>query len=177
VALLIFLGRFQSLTCREEVTVPKVVFLIGAGGSGKSTALSKSEWSHLPVVNSDTFIENHPDWVGNGGTLEAFQLHNWASAQMELEWEKRLKEGKSFALDGTGKTRSTLLNRIQAAKAAGFETILFWVYVPLETCLQRNTLRVRRVPEEVIREAWVKVKANFGSYREAADRVKVLINI
>jgi predicted kinase len=157
--------------------MPQVVFMVGAGGSGKSTALAKSEWKDLPVVNSDAFIESHPDWVGNGGTLEAFQLHNWASAQMELEWEKRLQAGESFVLDGTGKTRSTLLNRIQAAKAAGFKVVVFWVYAPLHVCLQRNASRTRKVPEEVIREAWTKVRANFGSYREAADEVKVLINI
>jgi len=157
--------------------MPSIVFMIGAGGSGKSTALARSKWSHLPVVNSDHFIEAHPDWVGNGGTLEAKDLYAWASAQMELEWERRLKEGNSFVLDGTGKTRENTLNRIEAAKAAGFQIIIFWVYAPLEVCLQRNSLRKRRVPEQVIRDAWVKVKANFGSYREAADQVKVLVNI
>jgi len=157
--------------------MPKVVFMIGAGGSGKSTALSKSEWANLPIVNSDHFIESHPDWVGNGGTLEPHQLYEWASAQMELEWERRLKERQDFVLDGTGKTRDTMLSRIKAAKAAGFEVIVFWVYAPLELCLQRNALRTRKVPNEVIKEAWTKVKTNFGSYRAVADQVKVLINV
>lgn len=157
--------------------MPEVVFMIGAGGSGKSTALSKSKWSHLPVVNSDSYIESHPDWVGNGGHLEPHQLYAWASAQMEVEWEERLKSGQSFVLDGTGKTKSSLLARIQAAKAAGFKVTVFWVYAPLHVCLQRNALRKRKVPEEVIWEAWKKVKANFGSYREAADEVKVLVNV
>jgi len=155
----------------------KVIFMIGAGGSGKSTALAHSEWAHLPVVNSDHFIESHPDWVGNGGHLEPHQLYEWASAQMEAEWEKRLKARQDFVLDGTGKTRDTMLSRIQAAKAAGFEVVIFWVYAPLEICLKRNATRPRRVPDEVIKDAWKKVKSNFGSYRRIADQVKVLVNI
>ena len=157
--------------------MPQVVFMIGAGGSGKSTALAKSQWAHLPVVNSDTFIENHPDWVGNGGKLEPKDLYQWASEQMEIEWQKRLQAGESFVLDGTGKTLTTMLSRIQAAKAAGFEVIVFWVYAPLETCLKRNATRPRRVPDEVIRDAWKKVKSNFGFYRRAADQVKILVNV
>ena len=157
--------------------MPTVIFMIGAGGSGKSTALSKSQWAGLPVVNSDTFIENHPDWVGNGGTLEAKDLHAWASELMEAEWKRRLEAGEDFVLDGTGKTRSNMLSRIQAAKAAGFKVVVFWVYAPLETCLQRNASRARRVPEEVIRDAWVKVRNNFGYYRRIADQVKVLVNV
>jgi len=157
--------------------MPTVVFMIGAGGSGKSTALAKSEWAHLPVVNSDTFIENHPDWVGNGGTLQPHQLYEWASKCMEAEWERRLAEHEDFVLDGTGKTLTTMLSRIQAAKAVGFKVVIFWVYAPLETCLKRNASRPRRVPENVIREAWEKVRANFGAYRRVADKVKVLINI
>jgi predicted kinase len=157
--------------------MPQVVFMIGAGGSGKSTALAKSRWAHLPVVNSDAFIETHPDWVGNGGHLEAKDLYEWASKCMEAEWEKRLQAGEDFVLDGTGKTRDTMLSRIQAAKAAGFEVIVFWVYAPLELCLQRNSLRPRKVPNEAIQDAWIKVRRNFGSYRAVADRVKVLINV
>jgi predicted kinase len=53
--------------------MPTVVFMIGAGGSGKSTALAKSEWANLPVVNSDAFIEVHPIWVDNGDKLEPKQ--------------------------------------------------------------------------------------------------------
>ena len=157
--------------------MPTVVFMIGAGGSGKSTALAKSEWADLPVVNSDYYIESHPDWVGNGGKLEPKDLYQWASEQMELEWARRLKAGESFVLDGTGKTRDAMLSRIAAAKAAGFKVVIFWVYAPLELCLKRNASRPRRVPENVIREAWEKVRANFGAYRRVADKVKVLINI
>lgn len=154
----------------------QIVFMIGAGGSGKSYSLSKSEYHHLPVVNSDSFIETSPEWVGNGGNKEAFELHAWASDLMETDWANRLSGDESFILDGTGKTRANVEARMEAARAHGFSVTIFWVYAPLQTCLARNAKRERVVPEEVIRDAWVKVRANFPAYRAAADRVKVTIN-
>lgn len=154
----------------------QIVFMIGAGGSGKSYSLSKSEYHHLPVVNSDSFIETSPEWVGNGGNKEAFELHEWASNLMETDWNNRLLEDESFILDGTGKTRANVEARMEAARAHGFSVTIFWVYAGLETCLARNAKRERVVPEEVIRDAWVKVRANFPAYRAAADHVKVTIN-
>jgi predicted kinase len=154
----------------------QVVFMIGAGGSGKSYSLSKSEFSNLPVVNSDNHIEASPEWVGNGGRKEAYELHAWASDLMETDWNTRLEGNESFILDGTGKTRANVEARMEAARAAGFSVTVFWVYAPLETCLARNAQRERVVPEEVIRDAWVKVRANFPAYRASADQVKVTIN-
>jgi predicted kinase len=154
----------------------QVVFMIGAGGSGKSYSLSKSEFNNLPVVNSDSFIESSPEWVGNGGNKEAFELHSWASDLMEADWANRLSGDESFILDGTGKTRKNVEARMAAARAHGFSVTIFWVYAPLETCLARNAKRDRVVPAEVIQDAWVKVKANFPAYRAAADHVKVTIN-
>lgn len=154
----------------------QIVFMIGAGGSGKSYSLSKSEFSSLPVVNSDHFIETSPEWVGNGGDKEAYELHAWASDLMEADWNSRLSGNESFILDGTGKTRANVEARMAAARDSGFSVTVFWVYAPLETCLARNAQRERVVPSEVIQDAWVKVKANFPAYRSLADRVKVTIN-
>lgn len=154
----------------------QIVFMIGAGGSGKSYSLSRSQYANLPVVNSDHYIETSPEWVGNGGRKEAHELHPWASELMETDWNTRLGGDKSFILDGTGKTRANVEARMTAARAAGFSVTVFWVYAPLETCLTRNAQRDRVIPVEVIQEAWVKVKANFPVYRDLADKVTVTIN-
>jgi predicted kinase len=158
------------------MTNPTVVFMIGAGGSGKSYSLQHSPYAGLSVVNSDSHIEASPEWVGNGGNKEAYELHSWASEKMETDWNNSLASGQSFVLDGTGKTRENVEARMAAARAAGFTVTVFWVYAPLEVCLERNASRPRQVPEEVITEAWTKVRANFPAYRTAADQVKVMIN-
>lgn len=150
--------------------------MIGAGGSGKSYSLAKSEFSNLSVVNSDNFIETSPEWVGNGGNKEAHELHEWASELMEAQWAEMLTSESSFVLDGTGKTRANVENRMAQARTNGFEVVVFWVYAELETCLARNEMRPRKVPCEVIQNAWVKVKANFPHYRRQADKVKISIN-
>jgi predicted kinase len=95
---------------------------------------------------------------------------------METDWNNSLASGESFVLDGTGKTRANVEARMAAARAAGFTVTVFWVYAPLEVCLERNAGRPRQVPEEVITEAWTLVRANFPAYRAAADEVKVMIN-
>lgn len=154
----------------------KVVFMIGAGGSGKSYSLAQSQYAQLAVVNSDNFIEASPEWVGNGGNKEAHELHHWASDLMEVQWAEMLAGESSFVLDGTGKTRANVEARMAQARANGFQVVIFWVYAPLEVCLHRNTLRARQVPAEVIVEAWTKVKSNFPHYRKAADEVTVAIN-
>ena len=159
-----------------DFTAKQVIFMIGAGGSGKSYSLRNSKYADLKVVNSDHFIENSPEWVGNGGSREAFELHEWASELMETQWSEMLQGDESFVLDGTGKTRANVEKRMEAARAAGFTVTIFWVYAQLETCLARNAKRDRVVPEHVIVDAWYKVKANFPHYRAAADVVEVAIN-
>ena len=154
----------------------QVIFMIGAGGSGKSYSLAQSEFSGLQVVNSDSFIEASLEWVGNGGTKEAHELHEWASELIEAQWDEMLTGDTNFVLDGTGKTRANVEKRMAEARANGFEVVVFWVYAELETCLARNEMRPRKVPATVIQDAWVKVKANFPHYRRQADKVKISIN-
>jgi predicted kinase len=166
-----------STTATTATTAQKtVVMMIGAGGSGKSFSLKRSSYAALAIVNSDAHIEGSPEWVGNGGSKEAFELHAWASDLMETDWNNALAGDDSFILDGTGKTAANVEARMAAARAAGFSITVFWVYAPLETCLARNAKRSRTVPTEVITDAWTKVKANFPAYRAAADTVTVAIN-
>jgi len=151
--------------------------MVGAGGSGKGYVIGNSkELASMAIVNSDRLIENHPEYVGNGGKLEACNLHHWAEQMMEADWETALHGSNSFILDGTGKTASNVERRVKAARKAGFQIEMVYVFVPLPICLERNAKRDRQVPESAIIDAWEKVKANFPTYRDIADYARVIHN-
>jgi predicted kinase len=152
-----------------------VVFMVGAGGSGKSFVIKNDEaLKNLEIVNSDNFIESHPDYLS--GAKQPHQLHEWASEQMETQWDAMLQGDESFILDGTGKTRANVEARVAAARAAGFKVKMIWVFVPMTICLQRNAKRKRNVPAEVIQDAWRKVASHWESYHAIADDAIVIRN-
>jgi predicted kinase len=158
-----------------NISRKSVVFMVGAGGSGKGFVIKNDpNLQGLKTVNSDNFIESNRHYLD--GTKTAADLHEWASEQMEIEWDEKLEGDESFILDGTGKTRMNVEKRVAQAIAHGFEIVMIWVSVPLEVCLERNAKRERFVPEVVIADAWHKVAHNWDHYTAIANQSVVINN-
>lgn len=155
----------------------RVVFMVGAGGSGKSYVLGLNPTlAGLPQVNQDHFIESNPNWEGNGGTRSAGSLRREARVWRDRQWHRRLAGEESFIMDGTGRDWVYVQGQIAQARSAGFEVDLIYVRCSLQTCLERNAQRQRQVPEHSIREAWKQVVESFPRYRHLANRVLIIDN-
>ena len=153
----------------KQVREKKMVFMMGAPASGKSTI---AQTLHLRIIDSDAIKERHPDY----DPLNPSVLHQWSAVEMEKEFQKAVLEEESVVIDGTGANSDRTVRRVTEAKANGFRTELVYVTVSLKTCLERNQRRPRHVPDEVIISKYHDVKYAFEIVAKYVDAVRVVDN-
>ncbi len=147
----------------------KLYMMIGLPASGKSTiAKDIAEKENAVIIATDDLRQ---------------ELLNDVNSQVDnnlifKEAEKRLKQniekGKNVIFDATNinyKKRRDWLNRFNKY---GVEKIGVLVATPYEECLERNKLRDRKVPEEVIKRMYF----NFyiPQYYEGFDDIQLIQN-
>jgi protein phosphatase len=129
----------------NEILVPRntLVVLSGPAGSGKSTWASK-HFLPTQIVSSDecrALIVDDP--ANQSVSVQAFDLFHFII-------EQRLMLGRLTVADATNlkpEHRRTLL-RIARRNQFNAAAILF--DVPIEICVERNSTRKRRVPQEAL---------------------------
>ncbi len=143
-------------------TKPILYIVAGANGSGKTTyaknfALSRS----IPFINADEIAK-------------VVKSDFKAGRQFFDEFNARLEEGRSFAIEST-LSGKTLGNEIKKAKLMGFEIHIIFLYLDtLEEHMVRVQIRVRGgghdIPEEKIRLRFSQSKERFwNTYRKLCD--------
>ena len=147
-----------------ETPMPTITFTAGCGGSGKSTVLRRM-YPELEGVDPDVIKTT----IAGYDPLHPERTHKASSEAATREFYRRLSEGNDFYLDGTGRNVEKYVGLISAAKAAGYRTRILYVHASLETCLTRNARRSRKVPVEVIHEAFISVKTSMGILRHYVD--------
>ncbi|MBY0551226.1 MAG: AAA family ATPase [Candidatus Obscuribacterales bacterium] len=123
----------------------KLVLLAGVPGSGKTTLSQRLIDKGFVSINADQIREEL--W---GDAAE--QSNKEAVFKVFFErLEEGLRRGWDIVIDNTninGRHREPIIER---AKAAGYTDIQIWVVdTPLEVCLERNRLRARNVPEDIV---------------------------
>lgn len=123
----------------------KIVLLAGIPGSGKTTLSQRLIDKGYVTINADQIREEL--W---GDAAE--QSNKEAVFQVFFErLEEGLRRGWDIVIDNTninGRHREPIIER---AKAAGYTDIQIWIIdTPLEVCLERNRLRARNVPEDIV---------------------------
>src|SRR5438128_2960946 len=120
-----------------------LVVLCGPAGSGKSTWAAK-HFLPTQIVSSDEcrglVFDDPADQSVSG---HAFDL-------MHFIIEKRLPLGRLTVADATNLTRENRRTLIRIAQAHYFNTAAIVFNVPIETCLERNAKRKRKVPQEAL---------------------------
>jgi len=125
----------------------KVIFTAGSPGAGKGFIL-KRDYSETYVVDCDRIKQSHPDYdPKNPGAV-----HAWSSEQATREYFEMLAYDEDFIFDGTGTDTDKLVNFINQAHLAGFETEILYVKVSLAVALERNAKRARTVPVNLLKE-------------------------
>lgn len=140
--------------------------LVGLPGSGKSIIANKmkEENPNIQIFSSDSLRK---ELYGNesiqGDNTKLFQeLHNRIKNSLEL--------GYDCVYDATNissKRRTAFLNELKKIKNIN-KTCIF-VLTSIEKCLKDNSNRERKVPEEVIRNMYLKF--DIPQYREGWDKI------
>ncbi len=122
-----------------------LVMLVGISGSGKST-FAASHFGPTDVLSSDALrgvIAG--DEADQSATKDAFELLRIALAM-------RLARGRMTVVDATNVQRWARRLLLDAARRYGRPAIAVVLDLPLETCLERNRLRLaHQRPESAIR--------------------------
>ena len=149
---------------------PRVVILAGPNGAGKTTVakyLLPEKFGITEFVNADTIAAGLSAYAPETVAFEAGRI-------MLTRIDALSSSGASFAFETTLSSR-TLFRRLQRARAAGYEVVLFYVALPSVQLAQRRVAkRVKEgghaIPLEVIARRFYRSLANLlRLYRSIAD--------
>jgi len=161
---------------REGVYDPaifKAVFLSGGPGSGKSFVQKfTTQGLGLKLVNSDKAFEKYMKDAGlslrmppeeNDERMKAFGK----GKELTRNIRNTYLEGRlGMVLDGTGRNVAKIQSRKLDLESVGYDTYMVFVNTSLEIALERNEMRERKVPENVVKRIWQSVQDNIPIYRD-----------
>ena len=123
--------------------------LIGLPGSGKSTVRREIQDTGMMIISSDDYIETFAKVAGKTYNEVFEEAVGFAQTYVNKTFEECIENRTSFVWDQTNltkKKRRSIMSRIPKV----YKKVAVFVNTPLETCIYRNNLRQRSIPENVI---------------------------
>ncbi len=149
----------------------KAIFLIGPPAAGKSTTRSELYPNYL-VIDPDELKKDLPGYDPKNPS----KVHMASKILSRKLFERYLSSNESFVYDTTGGNEERMIKEIMEAKEKGFKVILLQVTCSLNVCLERNRLRERTVPDEVVKSIWYEVQETSKNLIAYADETIMVDN-
>ncbi len=123
----------------------RLIMLVGIPGSGKTTLAKKVVEKGFHYMNADSIrLELYGDEGAQGNPEDVFAI-------FFQRLEQAMGEEVDIIIDNTNlnpKQRQPILER---AQQFGYADVQLWLLdVPLEVCLERNKMRERNVPDDIV---------------------------
>jgi predicted kinase len=125
----------------------RLILLIGLPGSGKSSLAQQlvAECPQHRLIATDAIREQ----LFGDEAIQGSWLLVWSEVQRQLS--QAGEEKRQAIFDATNAARKHRREAIATSRDRGFTHITgLWLDTPVQECLERNRLRLRQVPEEVI---------------------------
>ena len=132
----------------------------------------KNRLAHLPVVDSDSIKESHPDYDAKN----PMPLHAWSSRKATEKFYESLEGSQDFVFDGTGANAEKYVSFALAAHKAGWMVKVVYVRTELATALKRNAARERTVDEDIVKEKYSTIATSFEIVAYYVDAVDIIEN-
>lgn len=153
--------------------MPQALILAGPNGAGKSTLAARLVPPHVPFLNADNIARE---------IAEPGQSADIAAGRLLLERLDEMEQKRaSFAIE-TNLANKTLAGRIPRWRAAGFDVLLYYIWLPsADTAVQRVAQRVRsgghNIPEATIRRRYrAGLRLFFDVYQPLVDVWRIYDN-
>ena len=154
----------------------KAVFLAGGPGSGKGFVVDNlmgADSTGLKVVNSDNVYEklaelqkldlSDPEVVASP---QGQDTREKAKRLTDLRKKNYLAGRLGVIIDGTAKDVSKTQDQKQKLEDLGYETIMVFVNTNLDMAQERNKMRPRQLPDEMVTKMWHLVQDNMMKFQQ-----------
>ena len=153
----------------------KAFFLAGGPGSGKSFVVRKTTGGlGLKVVNSDNAFEKllkDADFdldfrdMNPEKTLERDKIRKRAK-EVTSKMQKNFVAGRlGMIIDGTGAEYGKINLQKRLLQDMGYDTYMIFVNTSLDTAIERNNKRDRKLPSDIVKTYWNNVQSNIGKFQ------------
>ena len=153
----------------------KAFFLAGGPGSGKSFVVRKTTGGlGLKVVNSDTAFEKllkDADFdldfrdMSPEKSLERDVIRKRAK-EVTSKMQKNFVSGRlGMIIDGTGAEYGKIETQKKLLQQLGYDTYMIFVNTSLDTAIERNDKRDRKLPLDIVKTYWNNVQSNIGKFQ------------
>ena len=167
-------GSGKSYVAGQIFGIPKK---INVSASGLKSVNSDTEFEFLlKKYGFETFgtgkldIDKWPDEVfdmiaGGDEDSEAMTLRKKAKLMTRDRKEKYMEGRLGMIIDGTGHNYAKLQKEKKQLEAMGYDCYMVFVNTSLEVAKQRNKVRARRLPEDILVKSWKDVQNNLGKFQ------------
>lgn len=143
----------------------KVYMMIGIAGCGKST-YARKHFGNAEIISSD---EIRKEFYGS----EEIQTNpKKVFAEVHRRIKTAIENDKDVVVDATNLKAKYRKSIIEIA--IGCEVIAVYLDTELQTAINRNAQRKRKVPEEVIAKMYNQIE--LPQYKEGFSEIKFIIN-
>jgi predicted kinase len=168
-----FKQHFDIMEGVNDPSIFKAVFLAGGPGSGKSFVVGKTALQALGfrLINSDDAFEkglkkaglttDPKDIASAQGQAVRASAKSLTGKQMKLALNGRL----GLVIDGTGKDYGKIRKQVDMLRTIGYAVHMIFVNTDLDTALERNKMRPRSLPDDMVTKMWKGVQKNIGKFQ------------
>lgn len=167
----------------NDPAIFKAVFLAGGPGSGKSFIVGKTGLTQLgyKVVNSDDAFEMAMKKAGMELTPDNIfsdkgqSIRGGAKRLTNKKMQMYINGRLGLVVDGTGKDPMKIARQAIRMRALGYDTAMIFVNTDLDTALERNKMRARTLPDDMVTKAWKDVQKNIGKFQTMFGKKDFLV--
>lgn len=149
----------------------KAIITMGLPASGKSYVTDK-RYPNMIKADCDRFKVLHPDYNPEHPEL----VHDWSKKCLEHMIQTLIKSGDSFIYDSTGTDVTYIKRLISKLIKARYNIELLRVSVSIDTAIQRNNSRTRKVPEHIIYTKATQLDSAFERLSNIVHTVSTVVN-
>ena len=156
----------------------KAVFLMGGPGSGKSTVVDGLGLKALglKLVNTDKAFETGLKKAGLSLDLRGADFKKIDPIRAKAKkitgknMDAYIRGRLGMIFDTTAANKSKIVGYKKALDKLGYEYKMIFVRTSLENAQQRNDLRSRKLPPEIVQKDWEKAKAASNEFKKLFGR-------
>ena len=166
-----------------DPNILKAFFLAGGPGSGKSYVVKRTTGGlGMKVVNSDLAFEKKLNDAGLTTDLRELdpevrdEVRGRAKKITAKQKANYLNGRLGLIIDGTGKDYDKIATQATELKQLGYDVHMIFVNTSLDTALERNAKRDRKVPESLVIKSWNDVQKNIGKFSQFFRRNFIVVD-